>query len=121
MTEKFPKARPGEGTQHHNEPGFAHPSEKEFAQILDFYLPELDLYLELTTMKQSLVTQKNRKIKLMHELYPEISIRLLYRMDFHRLLARFGFGPVIESGIEGIDRVLLTECHIAQKVEELGR
>src|SRR2546429_4345193 len=26
----------------------------------DFYLPEHDLYIELTTMKQSLVTPKNR-------------------------------------------------------------
>jgi hypothetical protein len=27
----------------------------------DFYLPEQDLYVEVTTMKQSLVTKKNRK------------------------------------------------------------
>src|SRR3990167_3603084 len=29
----------------------------------DFYLPEQDLYLELTVMKQSLVTRKNRKLR----------------------------------------------------------
>ena len=87
----------------------------------DFYLPDLDLYLELTTMNQRLVTHKNRKIRLMHELYPEVSVRLLYRKDFHRLLAKFGFGPLIESGVEGIDRVLLTERQINQKVEELGK
>ncbi len=57
----------------------------------------------------------------MHELYPEVSVRLLYRKDFHRLLAKFGFGPLIESGVEGIDRVLLTERQINQKVEELGK
>jgi len=87
----------------------------------DFYLPDVDLYLELTTMNQSLVTHKNRKIRLMHELYPEVSVRLLYRKDFHRLLAKFGFGSLIESGVEGIDRVLLTERQINQKVEELGK
>ena len=57
----------------------------------------------------------------MHELYPEVSVRLLYRKDFHRLRAKFGFGPLIESGVEGIDRVLLTERQINQKVEELGK
>lgn len=150
MTEKSSKAQPVEASKRDGPPRFAHPSEKEFAQILefyglrweyeprsfplrwdgdkvlemltpDFYLPELDLYLELTTMKQSLVTQKNRKIRLMHEIYPEVSVKLLYRKDFHRLLAKFGFGPLIESGVEGIERVLLTERQISQKVEELGK
>ncbi len=87
----------------------------------DLYLPDLDLYLELTTINQSLVTHKNRKIRLMHELYPEVSVRLLYRKDFRRLLAKFGFGSLIQSGVEGIDRVLLTERQINQKVEELGK
>ena len=54
----------------------------------DFYLPDLDLYLELTTMKQSLVTQKNRKIRKMRATYPDIDVKLLYRKDFHRLLAK---------------------------------
>ena len=45
----------------------------------DFYLPDLDLYLELTTMKQSLVTRKNRKLRELRALYPDVNIRLLYR------------------------------------------
>ena len=131
-------------------PRFAHASEREFAQILDFYglrwqyeprsfplrwdgdamlemltpdfyLPDLDLYLELTTMKQSLVTHKNRKIRRMRELYPDVSVRLLYRRDFHRLLAKYGFGPLAESGVLGIDRVLLSDRQIQQKVAELGK
>ena len=51
----------------------------------DFYLPELDLYVELTTLKQSLVTEKNRKIRRMKEIHPQTNVKLLYRRDFHRL------------------------------------
>jgi len=82
---------------------FAHNSEKEFSKILnfyrikweyepktftlrfdrkgnptvsftpDFYLPDLDLYIELTTLNQKLVTKKNYKIKKLKELYPDIN------------------------------------------------
>ena len=131
-------------------PKFAHPSEEEFARILDFYglrwdyeptsfplewkddgpaemmtpdfyLPDLELYLELTTMKQSLVTQKNRKIRKMRATYPEINVKLLYRKDFHRLLAKFGFGPLAGPDVPRISRVLYSERQIGQKVEELGK
>ncbi len=140
----MPTARVGK------EPKFAHPSEAEFARILDFYglrwryepmsfplrwdgdrllemmtpdfyLPDLNLYLELTTMKQSLVTQKNRKLRRMREIYPEISVKLLYRRDFHRLLAKYGFGPLAEAEAPGISRVVYSERRILQKVQELGR
>ncbi len=56
----------------------------------DFYLPEYDLYIELTTMRQSLVRRKNRKLRLLRALYPDINIKLLYRRDYQRLLNRFG-------------------------------
>ncbi len=99
---------------------FVHPTEAEFAKILDFYqvdwqyeprsfplewhpdgsiarmftpdfyLSDLDLYVELTTQKQSLVTRKNRKLRLLKEQYPEINIRLFYRKDLERFLGRFG-------------------------------
>jgi hypoxanthine phosphoribosyltransferase len=59
----------------------------------DFYLPEYDLYIELTTMRQSLVRRKNRKLRLLRALYPEINIKLLYRRDYQRLLERFGIKP----------------------------
>ena len=129
---------------------FAHPSEKEFAQILafyglrwdyeprsfplrwegdrvlemltpDFYLTDLELYVELTTMKQALVTEKNRKIRQMRELYPDVNIKLLYRRDFHRLLAKYGFGPLANADVRGVDRVLLTTRQIQQRVVKLGR
>jgi len=98
---------------------FAHPSEMVFARLLDFYgirweyeprtfplryddsgniveafspdfyLPDSDLFVELTTMKQALVTKKNRKVRLLRELYPEIKIRLLYQKDFEDLLFKY--------------------------------
>ncbi len=101
-------------------PSFAHPSEKEFAKVLDFYrikweyeprsfllkadkngmvkeeftpdfyLPELDLYIELTTLKQKLVTKKNRKLRRLKKLYPDVNIKLFYGRDYNKLLQRFG-------------------------------
>ena len=56
----------------------------------DFYLPEQDLYLEITVMKQSLVTRKNRKLRKIRERYPEINIKLFYKRDIERLARRFG-------------------------------
>ena len=128
---------------------FAHPSELEFAQILnfyglkweyeprsfplryeggkiaemmtpDFYLTDLDLYVELTTLKQSLVTAKNRKVRMIKELYPEINIKLLYRKDFHRILAKYGFGPLADADVKGIDSILLSTRQIQNKVNRLG-
>ena len=99
---------------------FAHASEAELARILDyyevaweyeprtfpilfnldgtvvesfapdFYLPELDLYLELTTLKQSLVRKKNRKLRRLRELYPDVRIKLFYARDFRALLLKYG-------------------------------
>ena len=59
----------------------------------DFYLVEYDFYIELTTMRQALVRKKNRKLRLLRALYPEINIKLLYRRDYERLLSRFSIGP----------------------------
>jgi hypoxanthine phosphoribosyltransferase len=55
----------------------------------DFYLPEQDLYLELTVMKQSLVTRKNRKLRKLRQLYPDIRIKLFYKRDIQRLAERY--------------------------------
>src|SRR5580698_6589170 len=56
----------------------------------DFYLPEFDLYVELTTMKQSLVTRKNRKVWLLRELYPHLNIQVFYQKDFENLIFKYG-------------------------------
>ena len=87
----------------------------------DFFLQDVDLYVELTTMKQSLVTEKNRKLRRFRELYPDTNIKLLYRRDYHRMLAKYGFGPLAQSEVRGIDRVLFTAPTIERKVSELGR
>jgi cytidylate kinase len=63
----------------------------------DFYLQEFDLYVELTTMKQSLVTKKNRKVRLLRELYPGVNIQVFYQKDFENLIFKYGLAerPVI--------------------------
>jgi hypothetical protein len=101
-------------------PTFAHASEAEMARILDFYrvrweyephtypiqwnldgaviesfspdfwLPDLELYLEMTTLRQKLVRKKNRKLRRILELYPDIRVKLFYARDFRALLLKFG-------------------------------
>ena len=56
----------------------------------DFYLPDQELYLEVTVMKQSLVTRKNRKLRKLRQLYPEVKIKLFYERDFDRIASRYG-------------------------------
>ena len=98
---------------------FSHPAEAAFAQVLDFYmieweyepttfplewdeegrvvtafspdfyLVEDDLYIELTTMKQRLVTKKNRKLRLLRELYPDVKCKLMYRKDIENLGVKY--------------------------------
>jgi len=55
----------------------------------DFYLPEQDLFIEVTVMKQSLVTRKNRKLREVRRLYPEVRVKLFYRRDIERLAQRY--------------------------------
>jgi hypoxanthine phosphoribosyltransferase len=129
---------------------FGHSSEEEFAKLLDFYriewlyeprsfplvwqngkvaemftpdfyLPELDLYIELTTLKQSLITEKNRKLRRLRELYPEINIKLLNKSDYLRLLAKYGYGRLGETKVEGIDHVLFSHTQIQRRVKALAK
>jgi hypoxanthine phosphoribosyltransferase len=55
----------------------------------DFYLPEQDLFLEITVMKQSLVTRKNRKLRKLRQLHPELRVKLFYKRDIERLAQRY--------------------------------
>ena len=63
----------------------------------DFYLPEFDLYVELTTMKQANVTRKNRKVKMLRELYPDINIQVFYQKDFENLIFKYGLASAGKS------------------------
>ena len=99
---------------------FAHASERQFAQLLDFYqiewayeprsfdlewdkdgnviqrftpdfyLPAYDLYIEITTLNQKLVTKKNRKIRRLREHYPEINCKIFYQRDYLSLVRKYG-------------------------------
>jgi hypothetical protein len=55
----------------------------------DFYLPEQDLYVEVTVLKQSLVTRKNRKLRKLRERHPDVRIKLFYKRDLERLAQRY--------------------------------
>ena len=56
----------------------------------DFYLPDDDLFIEITTMNQKLVTKKNGKIRKLRELYPDVQCKIFYQRDFHHLLVKYG-------------------------------
>ncbi len=67
----------------------------------DFYLPRFNLYLELTTMDQRYVTKKNKKMRLVRELYPGTNIRIVYKKDFNELVDRLKlFGGVNDTNQE---------------------
>jgi len=106
---------------------FAHASEAEMARILDFYevrweyepttfpilwnldgdvvesfapdfyLPDLGLFLEMTTLKQRLVRKKNRKLRRLRALYPDIRIKLFYARDFRAMMLKYGRLALAES------------------------
>jgi hypothetical protein len=56
----------------------------------DFYLPAYDLYIEITTLSQKLVTKKNRKIRRLRELYPDVKVKIFYQRDYLSLLVKYG-------------------------------
>jgi hypoxanthine phosphoribosyltransferase len=85
----------------------------------DFYLPEHRLYIELTTMRQRLVTRKNRKIRRLRELYPQVRIKLLYRRDYDRLVD--AYRPTgRELAACRVGRVLFDQERIRGRVAELA-
>ena len=57
----------------------------------DFYLPAFDLYIEITTLNQKLVTKKNRKVRRLMNLYPDVRCKVLYQRDYLNLLVKYGF------------------------------
>ena len=69
----------------------------------DFYLPDLDLYLEMTTLRQKLVRKKNRKLRRLRELYPELNVKLFYARDFRALMLKYGRLALVDdlSGSSG--------------------
>ena len=97
---------------------FAHPSEREYAALLDvhgipweyertfvlehapdgrlleavtpdFYLPLADMYVECTEMKRALMCRKRRKLRKLHERYGEVVV-YLGRAELAALRAKYG-------------------------------
>ena len=66
----------------------------------DFYLPDLDLYLEMTTLRQRPVRKKNRKLRRLRELYPDLNVKLFYARDFRALMLKYGKLALFE-GLSG--------------------
>ncbi|MGH9224265.1 MAG: hypothetical protein ACRD2W_10920, partial [Acidimicrobiales bacterium] len=111
----------------HEAVGFAHNSERQFAKLLDFYsiaweyeprtfvlewdrdgqpqqafspdfyLPAYDLFIEITTMNQRLVTKKNRKARRLRELHPDVRIKVFYQRDYLNLLVKYGLEEPSQS------------------------
>ena len=54
----------------------------------DFYLPEYDLYIELTVAKPVRNTRKNRKLRLVRAHHPNINVKLFTRRDVERVFSR---------------------------------
>ena len=52
----------------------------------DFYLPDYDIYIEITTMNQKLITKKQKKIKLAKKLYPQYNFKLINESKFYNFL-----------------------------------
>lgn len=111
----------------HESVAFAHESERRFARLLDFYriewsyeprtfvlerdrtgirraftpdfyLPEFDVFVEITTLRQKLVTKKNRKVREMRERYPDVRVVVLYQRDLAALEARHRAEPLSMAG-----------------------
>lgn len=113
-------SHPTDGALPHTKVRFAHNSERQFAKLLDFYditweyephtfvlewdgdrqplqafapdfyLPAYDLHIEITTLNQKLVTKKNRKVRRLRELHPEVQVKVLYQRDYLNLLVKYG-------------------------------
>ena len=109
-----------DGPLPHEAVRFAHNSERQFAKLLDFYgiaweyeptefilewdsvgqptqafrpdfyLPTYDLFIEITTLNQKLVTKKNRKVRRLRELHPGIKVKIFYQRDYLNLLVKYG-------------------------------
>ena len=121
-TSRLPQSLPSDTV------AFAHASERQFARLLDFYqigweyeprsfdleedpdgnviqrftpdfyLPAYNLYIEITTLNQKLVTKKNRKVRRLRELYPDVSCKIFYQRDYLSLVTKYGLDDHREAG-----------------------
>ena len=65
----------------------------------DFYLPAHGIFIELTMLRQDLVTEKNRKLRRLEALYPDVRVKMLYRRDVEELFEKYPWAcPVRLAG-----------------------
>ncbi len=69
----------------------------------DFYLPGYQLYIEITTLNQKLVTKKNRKLRRLRELHPEVGIKMFYQRDYLNLLVKYGLEEPSQLAADQLD------------------
>lgn len=83
----------------------------------DFYLPEEDVYIEITTMSQKLVTRKNKKVRRLRELYPHIKCKVFYQRDYLHLLVKYG----LEEPDASVEHPIPTRIPGPPEVTDLGK
>ncbi len=120
------------------QPQFAHQAERMFAQVLDFYgiewvyeprtfplewdqnervttaftpdfyLPQQDVYIELTTLRPRLSNRKNWKMRRMAELYPDVNVKMLKRREMRALMVKYGLYEQADKiqGVEAQERTV---------------
>ncbi|MGH9150335.1 MAG: hypothetical protein ACRD0F_08345 [Acidimicrobiales bacterium] len=119
----------------HEQVRFAHNSERQFAKLLDFYgitwqyepatfvlernrkgdpaqafspdfyLPAYELYIEITTLNQKLVTKKNGKVRRLRELHPDLKVKVFYQRDYLNLLVKYGLEEPSQLAEAGLDEI----------------
>jgi hypothetical protein len=90
----------------------------------DFYLPAYDLYIEITTLNQKLVTKKNRKARRLVETYPDVQIRVLYQRDYLHLLVKYGLEPpsqLVEAGLTEADAAAAQPLELGPRLRTSAR
>ena len=85
----------------------------------DFYLPDLDLYLEMTTLRQKLVRKKNRKLRRLRELYPDLNVKLFYARDFRALMLKYG-KLALYDGLSGTSGQVAMPYELSVEPEDAG-
>jgi hypoxanthine phosphoribosyltransferase len=134
----------------HDSVRFAHNSERQFAKLLDFYgiaweyepveftlewdssgapaaalrpdfyLPTYDLYIEITTLSQRLVTKKNGKVRRLRELRPDVKIKIFYQRDYLNLLVKYGLEEPSQLAEAGLDTVEPRPLSFEPDEEDVG-
>ncbi len=57
-------------------------------------------------MSQKLVTKKNKKVRRLRELYPDVKCKIFYQRDYLNLLVKYGLeDPTDDEGVPAPTRI----------------